>query len=75
MTRKLVSKPSPSPNLDGRPLLYPHYPENHKIGVLIGAFVLMMSAIGAPPVELSVLPLQTVVQGQASSVQDRKVST
>ena len=69
--RMHVSKPLPSPNLDDRLPLCPHYPENQeKSG---GALVLSMS--DGMPVELCVPPLQTVVQDQASYVQDQKVST
>jgi len=71
MTRKLVSKLLPSPNLDGHPVLCLHYPGNQKT---CWDFVFVMST-DARPVELRVLPLQIVVQYQASSVLDQKVST
>ena len=70
-TRKFVSKLLPSPDLDGRRLLCPQYPGIQGNGDL----VLIMSMIDARPVELCVLPLQTVIQDQASSVQDQRVST
>jgi hypothetical protein len=70
MIRKNVSKPLPSPNLDDRLPLYPHYLGNQESGD-----ALVLSMIDAMPVELSVLPLQTVVQDQANYVQDQKVST
>lgn len=69
-TRKHVSKPLPSPNLGDRLPLYPHYPGNQESGGIL--FSLMIDGM---PVELYVLPLQTVVQDQASYVQDQKVST
>ena len=68
-TRKIVSKPLPSPNLDGHLPLCPQYPRDRHGDE---AFFLMTDAM---PVELCVLPLQIVGQDQANSVQDQRVST
>ena len=71
--RKNVSKPLPSPNLDDRLQLYPHdYPGNQEEE---SGDTLVLSMTHGTPVELSVLPLQTVVQDQANYVQDQKAST
>lgn len=60
----------PSPNLDDRLPLYPRYLGNQE-----SADALVLSMADGVPVELSVLPLKTVVQDQANYVQDQKVST
>jgi hypothetical protein len=79
--QKHASKPLPNPNLDDRLPLCPHYypgphyhPENQQEsnGALAIVWLTMTDGI---PVELCVLPLQNVVQDQASYVQDQKVST